>query len=177
MTADTTCSWHLLSQAEYQICVVTKKAQYTPLKPVSADVSLPAQVGTCVTLVIPQKLVHTDSLDVLCVSLQVLRGVSIHIKPGESVAVVGASGSGKSTILKLATRLYDAVGGAVKVNGVNVKDLTTDSLRAAVAVVPQDTVLFNDTILQNIRWVQTYSKTAVAADGMWWLDLLHALSQ
>lgn len=81
-----------------------------------------------------------------------LRGVSIHIKPGESVAVVGASGSGKSTILKLVTRLYDATGGAVKVNGVDVRDLTTDSLRAAVAVVPQDTVLFNDTILQNIRW-------------------------
>lgn len=80
-----------------------------------------------------------------------LRGVSIHIKPGESVAVVGASGSGKSTILKLATRLYDAASGAVKVNGVDVRNLATDQLRAAVAVVPQDTVLFNDTILQNIR--------------------------
>lgn len=89
----------------------------------------------------------------LFVLLQVLRGVSIHIKPGESVAVVGASGSGKSTILKLVTRLYDATGGAVKVNGVDVRDLTTDSLRSAVAVVPQDTVLFNDTILQNIRSV------------------------
>lgn len=84
-------------------------------------------------------------------ALQVLRGVSIHIKPGESVAVVGASGSGKSTILKLATRLYDAASGAVKVNGVDVRDLATDQLRSAVAVVPQDTVLFNDTILQNIR--------------------------
>jgi ABC-type multidrug transport system fused ATPase/permease subunit len=83
--------------------------------------------------------------------VQVLRGVSIHIKPGESVAVVGASGSGKSTILKLTTRLYDASSGVVKVNGVDVRDLTTESLRASIAVVPQDTVLFNDTILQNIR--------------------------
>lgn len=73
--------------------------------------------------------------------------------PGESVAVVGSSGSGKSTILKLVTRLYDATAGAVKVNGVDVRELTTDSLRSAVAVVPQDTVLFNDTILQNIRCV------------------------
>lgn len=84
--------------------------------------------------------------------MQVVRGVSMHIKPGESVALVGPSGSAKSTILKLVTRLYDAAGGSVKVNGVDVRDLTTDSLRSAVAVVPQDTVLFNDTILQNIRW-------------------------
>jgi ATP-binding cassette subfamily B protein len=105
-------------------------------------------------------------LDVLYVSWQVLRGVSIHIKPGESVAVVGASGSGKSTILKLVTRLYDAVGGAVKVNGVNVKDLTTDSLRAAVAVVPQDTVLFNDTILQNIRWVHAKAGSCCSRQHM-----------
>jgi ATP-binding cassette subfamily B protein len=102
--------------------------------------------------------------------LQVLRGVSIHIKPGESVAVVGASGSGKSTILKLVTRLYDAVGGAVKVNGVYVKDLTTESLRAAVAVVPQDTVLFNDTILQNIRWVDVW-QAAAAVNSEWGLLL------
>lgn len=84
-------------------------------------------------------------------SLQVLKGVSFKIKPGESVAVVGASGSGKSTILKLVTRLYDAAAGQVRVNGVDVKDLQTTDLRSAVAVVPQDTVLFNDTILQNIR--------------------------
>lgn len=64
---------------------------------------------------------------------------------------MGASGSGKSTILKLTTRLYDATSGVVKVNGVDVRDLTTESLRASIAVVPQDTVLFNDTILQNIR--------------------------
>eukprot|EP00879_Flechtneria_rotunda_P004177 GHRR01004425.1.p1 GENE.GHRR01004425.1~~GHRR01004425.1.p1 ORF type:complete len:675 (+),score=250.27 GHRR01004425.1:972-2996(+) len=83
---------------------------------------------------------------------QVLKGVSCKIMPGESVAVVGASGSGKSTILKLVTRLYDAGEGAVLVNGVDVRDLQRASLRTAVAVVPQDTVLFNDSILQNIRY-------------------------
>lgn len=82
---------------------------------------------------------------------QVLRGVTLRIPPGQSVAIVGSSGSGKSTILKLVTRLYDVTTGSVEVNGVDIKDLTRDSLRAAVAVVPQDTVLFNDTILQNIR--------------------------
>lgn len=121
--------------------------------------------SACVVHVCGRNNSHTSACSYCCV-LQVLRGVSIHIKPGESVAVVGASGSGKSTILKLVTRLYDAVGGAVKVNGVNVKDLTTDSLRAAVAVVPQDTVLFNDTILQNIRWVKKW-QAAAAVTSTW----------
>ncbi|KAF6263058.1 ABC family transporter: mitochondrial ATM1-like protein [Scenedesmus sp. NREL 46B-D3] len=83
---------------------------------------------------------------------EVLKGVSVKVLPGESVAVVGPSGSGKSTILKLATRLYEAGSGTIKVNGVDVRELQTASLRKSVAVVPQDTVLFNDTILQNIRY-------------------------
>jgi ABC-type multidrug transport system fused ATPase/permease subunit len=61
--------------------------------------------------------------------------VSSHIKPGESVAIVGASGGGKSTIVDLITRLYDPSSGVVKVNGVDVRDLSTESLRAAIAVV------------------------------------------
>ncbi|KAJ9529892.1 hypothetical protein QJQ45_022301 [Haematococcus lacustris] len=64
----------------------------------------------------------------------------------------GSSGSGKSTILKLLTRLYDTDSGEVLLNGVNAKDLRLESLRGAVAVVPQDTMLFNDTIMQNIRY-------------------------
>lgn len=83
---------------------------------------------------------------------EVLKGASLRVNPGESVAVVGPSGSGKSTILKLVTRLYDVREGQVLINGVDVRDVKQDKLRAAVAVVPQDTVLFNDTILENIRY-------------------------
>ncbi len=71
---------------------------------------------------------------------------------GKTLAVVGATGSGKSTILRLLLRFYDPQGGAVLVDGQDVKTVTQASLRAAIAVVPQDTVLFNDTILYNIRY-------------------------
>jgi len=83
---------------------------------------------------------------------QILRGFSLRVEPGESVAIVGPSGSGKSTILKLLTRQYDVSSGSVKLNGVEISDLTLESLRAAVAVVPQEAVLFNGTIMQNIRY-------------------------
>lgn len=83
---------------------------------------------------------------------QVLRGVSLEAQPGESIAVVGPSGSGKSTLLRLLTRLYDCDSGQVLLNGVDVRQLRQDSLRGAVAVVPQDTVLFNDTILHNVAY-------------------------
>ncbi|KAJ9528985.1 hypothetical protein QJQ45_000551 [Haematococcus lacustris] len=83
---------------------------------------------------------------------KILRGVTLTVPSGRSLAVVGSSGSGKSTILKLLTRLYDTDSGEVLLNGVNAKDLKLESLRGAVAVVPQDTMLFNDTIMQNIRY-------------------------
>ena len=86
-------------------------------------------------------------------SRKILNGVSIKVKQGQSVAIVGPSGSGKSTLLKLLTRQYDVdQGSTVRLNGQDVRDLQLDSLRGAVAVVPQDTVLFNDTIMQNIRY-------------------------
>ncbi|KAL4423145.1 hypothetical protein ABPG77_007798 [Micractinium sp. CCAP 211/92] len=85
---------------------------------------------------------------------QVLKGVSLVAHPGESVAIVGPSGSGKSTVLRLLVRLYDCDQGQVLLNGVDVRELRQDSLRSAVAVVPQDTVLFNDTILHNVAYGQ-----------------------
>src|SRR5256885_11890277 len=83
---------------------------------------------------------------------QILHGVSFTIPAGHRVAVVGHSGSGKSTLARLLYRFYDISSGAILVNGVDIKDLGQKSLRAAIGIVPQDTVLFNDTILYNIRY-------------------------
>ncbi|MDH4095297.1 MAG: ABC transporter ATP-binding protein/permease [Betaproteobacteria bacterium] len=83
---------------------------------------------------------------------QILHGVSFEIPAGRRVAVVGHSGSGKSTLARLLYRFYDVGGGSIRVNGVDIRDLTQKSLRAAIGIVPQDTVLFNDTILYNIRY-------------------------
>ncbi|KFM24680.1 Iron-sulfur clusters transporter atm1, mitochondrial [Auxenochlorella protothecoides] len=82
----------------------------------------------------------------------VLKGVSLSAAPGESIAIVGPSGSGKSTILRLLVRLFDAGSGAVFVNGVDVRELRKKDLRGAVGVIPQDTVLFNDTLRHNVAY-------------------------
>ena len=83
---------------------------------------------------------------------EILHGVSFTAAPGTKVAVVGPTGAGKSTISRLLFRFYDVDGGAVLVGGRDVRDWTQDSLRAAIGVVPQDTVLFNDTIRYNIAY-------------------------
>jgi ABC-type transport system involved in Fe-S cluster assembly fused permease/ATPase subunit len=83
---------------------------------------------------------------------QILRDVSFQIPAGRKVAVVGASGSGKSTLARLLYRFYDVSGGAIAINGTDIRDLVQTSLRGAIAIVPQDTVLFNDTIYYNIQY-------------------------
>jgi ATP-binding cassette subfamily B protein len=83
---------------------------------------------------------------------QILRELSFEVPAGGKVAVVGASGAGKSTLARLLYRFYDVNGGAVRVNGVDIRDATQSSLRAAIGIVPQDTVLFNDTIYYNIQY-------------------------
>ncbi|SOH93495.1 ATP-binding cassette, subfamily B [Monaibacterium marinum] len=83
---------------------------------------------------------------------QILRGVSIDAAAGETVALVGHSGSGKSTIGRLLFRFYDVTGGAIEIDGQDLRDVTQESLRAAIGVVPQDTVLFNDTVGYNIGY-------------------------
>jgi ATP-binding cassette subfamily B protein len=83
---------------------------------------------------------------------RILHQVSFAIPAGQRVAVVGHSGSGKSTLARLLYRFYDVGGGAILVNGRDIRDITQLSLRAAIGIVPQDTVLFNDTILYNIRY-------------------------
>ena len=83
---------------------------------------------------------------------QILHGVSFTIPAGQTVAVVGSSGAGKSTLSRLLFRFYDVGSGAVKVNGRDIRELTQASLRAHIGIVPQDTVLFNDTIYYNIAY-------------------------
>ena len=82
----------------------------------------------------------------------ILKGLSFSLKPGETVALVGPSGSGKSTIGKLLFRFYDVTGGAIRIDGQDLRDVTQDSLHGQIGVVPQDTVLFNDTIRYNIGY-------------------------
>lgn len=83
---------------------------------------------------------------------EILKGVSLSVPAGQTVAIVGATGSGKSTIGRLLFRFYDVTGGALKIDGQDVRDVTQTSLHAAIGVVPQDTVLFNDTIRYNIAY-------------------------
>jgi ATP-binding cassette subfamily B protein len=82
----------------------------------------------------------------------ILRGVDFVAEPGQTVALVGASGAGKSTIGRLLFRFYDVTAGAVLIDGQDVRDVTQDSLHAAIGIVPQDTVLFNDSIWYNIAY-------------------------
>ena len=83
---------------------------------------------------------------------QILKNVSFEVPAGKMVAIVGPSGAGKSTISRILFRFYELTGGRVSIDGQNISDVTQSSLRAAIGMVPQDTVLFNDTIRYNIRY-------------------------
>jgi len=83
---------------------------------------------------------------------QILKNVSFEVPAGKMVAIVGPSGAGKSTISRILFRFYELTGGRVLIDGQNISDVTQSSLRAPIGMVPQDTVLFNDTILYNIRY-------------------------
>ena len=83
---------------------------------------------------------------------EILHGISFEVPPGHRVAVVGHSGSGKSTLARLLYRFYDIQGGAIRIDGQDLRELSQDSVRAAIGIVPHDTVLFNDSIRYNIRY-------------------------
>ncbi|MDA2810625.1 ABC transporter ATP-binding protein [Nocardiopsis sp. RSe5-2] len=100
---------------------------------------------------------------------QVLHGVSFRAAPGETVALVGSSGAGKSTIAQLIPRLYDTDAGAVRVGGTDVRDLTAESLRRSVGMVTQDGHLFHDTVRANLRFA-----APEASDGQLWDALRRA---
>lgn len=82
----------------------------------------------------------------------ILKNISFVAPAGKTVALVGPSGAGKSTIVRLLFRFYDVEHGAILIDGQNIKTITQDSLRRAIGVVPQDTVLFNNTIKYNIQY-------------------------
>jgi ABC-type transport system involved in Fe-S cluster assembly fused permease/ATPase subunit len=97
---------------------------------------------------------------------QILKGLSFAVPAGKTVAIVGPSGAGKSTVSRLLFRFYDVTGGRIVIDGQDVRDVTQTSLRAAIGMVPQDTVLFNDTIRYNIRygrWEATDAEVEEAA--------------
>ena len=96
---------------------------------------------------------------------EILKGVSLEARPGETVAIVGSTGSGKSTIGRLLFRFYDVAGGALKIDGQDVRDVTQHSLHMAIGVVPQDTVLFNDTIGYNIAYGRDGATQAEVEDA------------
>lgn len=83
---------------------------------------------------------------------QILKNISFEVESGTKVAVVGESGSGKSTLVKLLFRFYDPVSGSIEIDDTNIKQCTQDSVRKHIGIVPQDTVLFNDSLIENIRY-------------------------
>ncbi|MEH6579615.1 MAG: ABC transporter ATP-binding protein/permease [Amphritea sp.] len=85
----------------------------------------------------------------------ILKDISFSVEPGQKVAVVGASGAGKSTLVKLLFRFYDPNAGTISIDGQDISGVRQESLRHAIGIVPQDTVLFNDTIFENVRYGRT----------------------
>ena len=108
----------------------------------------------------------------------ILHDLSFEIPAGHTVAVVGATGAGKSTLARLLYRFYDVGGGRISINGQDIRAVTQASLRAAIGIVPQDTVLFNDTIYFNIAYGRpdaTREEVIAAARGAQILDLIERL--
>ncbi|MEM6913018.1 MAG: ABC transporter ATP-binding protein/permease [Pseudomonadota bacterium] len=98
---------------------------------------------------------------------EVLKGVSFTAEAGKKTAIVGPSGAGKSTIAKLVFRFYDVTGGSITIDGHDLRDVTQESLRASLGVVPQDTVLFNDTIGYNIGYASDSATTDDIEQAAW----------
>jgi len=111
---------------------------------------------------------------------QILKDVSFEIPPGKKIAVVGPSGTGKSTLARLLFRFYDVTKGHIYIDGQDIRTVTQDSLRKAIGIVPQDTVLFNDTIFYNIQYARndaTREEVLRAAKLAYIHDFIESLPQ
>ncbi len=111
---------------------------------------------------------------------EILKGISFEVPAGHTIAVVGPSGAGKSTISRLIYRFYDVAGGRITIDGQDIRDVQQVSLRSAIGMVPQDTVLFNDTIRYNIRygrWDATDAEIDAAARDAQIDDFIRILPQ
>jgi ATP-binding cassette subfamily B protein len=109
---------------------------------------------------------------------EILKGISFVVEPGTLTALVGSSGAGKTTISALLPRLYDVTEGAIEINGLNIKDVTGESLRNSIGVVMQDSHLFHETIIENLRYAKADAtfeemKTACQSAQIW--DLIDSL--
>ena len=94
---------------------------------------------------------------------EVLRGIDLRVKPGETIALVGPTGAGKTTLVSLIPRFYDVTAGSVSIDGVDVRDLSLAELRAQIAVVSQEPFLFNGTIRENLL----FGRGDATTDELW----------
>jgi len=108
---------------------------------------------------------------------EILHNINFSVKSGETIAVVGASGSGKSTLVKLLFRFYDPSSGTISIDSQDIKLVSQNSLREMIGIVPQDTVLFNDTILENIRYGRTTASEAEVKQAISMAHLDEFISQ
>lgn len=108
---------------------------------------------------------------------EILKGINFQINAKQTVAIVGSSGAGKSTIAKLLFRFYDPTEGQITIGGQNIRDASQQSLRKAIGIVPQDTVLFNDSILENIRYGNPDSSDEEVLEVIKMAHLDHFISQ
>nr|CAB3219618.1 ATP-binding cassette sub-family B member 6, mitochondrial [Phallusia mammillata] len=106
---------------------------------------------------------------------QILKNINFTVQPGQTYALVGPSGSGKSTIMRLLFRFYDVQSGLITLDGVDISTVTQQSLRACIGVVPQDTVLFNDNIMNNIRYGRVSASNEEVKEAAVSADIHHRI--